>query len=91
MRTMYWLFMPRLFLLKQDSTNILTALSTLNAVEGRFQYLKSDTGIIGIVDYAHTPDALKNVLETIKGIRTGNEQVITLLVVVATVMQLSGP
>ena len=65
-------------LLKQDTTNILTALSTLNAVEGRFQYVKSDTGIIGIVDYAHTPDALKNVLETIKGIRTGNEQVITL-------------
>jgi len=66
-------------LLKQDSVNILTALSTLNAVEGRFQYLKSENGIIGIVDYAHTPDALKNVLETIKGIRTGNEQVITLV------------
>jgi UDP-N-acetylmuramoyl-L-alanyl-D-glutamate--2,6-diaminopimelate ligase len=65
-------------LLKQDATNILTALSALNSVEGRFQYLKSDNGIIGIVDYAHTPDALKNVLETIKGIRTGNEQVITL-------------
>ncbi|HWY37418.1 MAG TPA: UDP-N-acetylmuramoyl-L-alanyl-D-glutamate--2,6-diaminopimelate ligase [Bacteroidia bacterium] len=65
-------------LLKQDPTNILTALSTLNSVEGRFQYLKSESGIIGIVDYAHTPDALKNVLETIKGIRTGNEQVITL-------------
>ncbi|MEO8762484.1 MAG: UDP-N-acetylmuramoyl-L-alanyl-D-glutamate--2,6-diaminopimelate ligase [Bacteroidia bacterium] len=65
-------------LLKQDATNILTALSTLNSVEGRFQYLKSESGIIGIVDYAHTPDALKNVLETIKGIRTGNEQVITL-------------
>jgi len=66
-------------LLKQDSVNILTALSTLNAPEGRFQYLKSENGIIGIVDYAHTPDALKNVLETIKGIRTGNEQVITLV------------
>jgi UDP-N-acetylmuramoyl-L-alanyl-D-glutamate--2,6-diaminopimelate ligase len=66
-------------LLKQDPTNILTALSTLNSVEGRFQYLKSESGIIGIVDYAHTPDALKNVLETIKGIRTGNEQVITLV------------
>ena len=65
-------------LLKQDATNILTALSALNSVEGRFQYLKSDNGVIGIVDYAHTPDALKNVLETIKGIRTGNEQVITL-------------
>lgn len=66
-------------LLKQDSTNILTTLSNLNPVEGRFQYIKSNSGIIGIVDYAHTPDALKNVLETIKDIRTGNEHVITLL------------
>lgn len=66
-------------LLKQDKTNTLTALSNLNSVEGRFQYLKSAGGVIGIVDYAHTPDALKNVLETIKDIRTGNEQVITLV------------
>lgn len=66
-------------LLKQDKTNILTALSSLNSVEGRFQYVKSQGGIIGIVDYAHTPDALKNVLETIKDIRTGNEQVITIV------------
>ena len=66
-------------LLKQDKTNTLTALSNLNSVEGRFQYLKSNGGVIGIVDYAHTPDALKNVLETIKDIRTGNENVITLV------------
>ncbi len=66
-------------LLKQDSTSILTALSNLNSVEGRFQYIKSANGIIAIVDYAHTPDALKNVLETINEIRTGNEQVITLV------------
>jgi UDP-N-acetylmuramoyl-L-alanyl-D-glutamate--2,6-diaminopimelate ligase len=66
-------------LLGQDRTNVLTALSNLNAVEGRFQYVKSPTGVIGIVDYAHTPDALKNVLETIKDIRSGNEQVITLV------------
>ncbi|MEI8137899.1 MAG: cyanophycin synthetase, partial [Bacteroidota bacterium] len=66
-------------LLKQNKTNVLTALSNLNSVEGRFQYLKSPKGIIGIVDYAHTPDALKNVLETIKDLRTGNEQVITLV------------
>lgn len=66
-------------LLKQDKTSILTALSNLNSVEGRFQYLRSSNGLIGIVDYAHTPDALKNVLETIKDIRTGNEQVITLV------------
>ncbi len=66
-------------LLKQNKTNVLTALSNLNSVEGRFQYIKSPKGIIGIIDYAHTPDALKNVLETIKDIRTGNEQVITLI------------
>lgn len=66
-------------LLKQDRTNILTALSNLNSVEGRFQYIKSENGVIGIVDYAHTPDALKNVLETIHDIRSGNEQVITLV------------
>ena len=65
--------------LKQEKTNILTALSTLNPVEGRFQHIKSMSGIIGIIDYAHTPDALKNVLDTIKNIRTGNEQVITLV------------
>lgn len=65
-------------LLKQDKTQVLTTLSNLNSVEGRFQYIKSKTGIVAIVDYAHTPDALKNVLETIQDIRTGNEQVITL-------------
>lgn len=65
-------------ILKQDKTQVLTTLSNLNSVEGRFQYIKSRTGIVAIVDYAHTPDALKNVLETIKDIRTGNEQVITL-------------
>lgn len=66
-------------LLKQNKTNVLTALSNLNSVEGRFQYVKSPKGVIGIVDYAHTPDALKNVLETIKDLRTGAEQVITLV------------
>lgn len=66
-------------LLKQDKVQVLTTLSNLNSVEGRFQYVKSKTGIIAIVDYAHTPDALKNVLETIKDIRTGNEQVITVV------------
>ena len=66
-------------LLKQDKVQVLTMLSNLNSVEGRFQYVKSKTGIIAIVDYAHTPDALKNVLETIKDIRTGNEQVITVI------------
>lgn len=66
-------------LLKQDKVQVLTTLSNLNSVEGRFQYIKSKNGIVAIVDYAHTPDALKNVLETIKDIRSGNEQVITLV------------
>ena len=66
-------------LLKEDKTNVLTTLSSLSSVEGRFQYIRSDDGIIGIVDYAHTPDALLNVLKTIADIRTGNEQVITVV------------
>jgi UDP-N-acetylmuramoyl-L-alanyl-D-glutamate--2,6-diaminopimelate ligase len=64
-------------LLGQDRMHVLTTLSTLGPVEGRFQYVRSASGITGIVDYAHTPDALLNVLKTIADIRTGNEQVIT--------------
>lgn len=66
-------------LLGQDKMNVLTTLSTLGPVEGRFQYLRNDSGVTGIVDYAHTPDALQNVLKTIQDIRTGNEQVITVI------------
>src|SRR5205085_2000495 len=47
--------------------------------EGRFEYIVSKKKITGIVDYAHTPDALQNVLNTIKDIRTGNEKVITVV------------
>ncbi len=66
-------------LLGEDKLSVLTAISKLVSVEGRFQYLKSNNNISGIVDYAHTPDALKNVLKTINDIRTGNEKVITLV------------
>ena len=62
-----------------DEMALLTAISTLNPAEGRFQYLVSENDIKAIVDYAHTPDALKNVLSTIKDIRTGNEKVITVV------------
>jgi UDP-N-acetylmuramoyl-L-alanyl-D-glutamate--2,6-diaminopimelate ligase len=62
-----------------DKTDVLIALSALEAPEGRFQYIRTHTGIIAVVDYAHTPDALENVLHTIKDIRTGTEQVITLV------------
>lgn len=57
----------------------LTAISTLHAVDGRFEYITSATNITGIVDYAHTPDALKNVLATVNDIRSGNEKVITVV------------
>ncbi len=64
-------------LLGEDKLQALTALSTLGAAEGRFQVFRSDNGVIGIVDYAHTPDALKNVLQTIQDVRNGNEKVLT--------------
>jgi UDP-N-acetylmuramoyl-L-alanyl-D-glutamate--2,6-diaminopimelate ligase len=66
-------------LLEQYPLEVLTILSNLESVEGRFDYIKSPQGIIGIVDYAHTPDALQNVLETINQLRTGNEMLITVV------------
>lgn len=66
-------------LLNQEKISVLTAISSLGSVEGRFQYIQSAHKVSGIVDYAHTPDALKNVLETINEIRTGNEQLITVV------------
>jgi UDP-N-acetylmuramoyl-L-alanyl-D-glutamate--2,6-diaminopimelate ligase len=66
-------------LLGKDKLEVLAALSNLSAPQGRFQQFVSETGITAIVDYAHTPDALENVLETIKSFRTGNEMVITIV------------
>jgi len=66
-------------LLDQDRLEVLTALSQLGSVNGRFEYTISPTGITAIVDYAHTPDALENVLKTIANIRTGNEQVLVVV------------
>jgi len=65
--------------LGDDETEVLTALSELGSVDGRFEYTRSNDGIVAIVDYAHTPDALENVLKTIENIRTKNEQVITVV------------
>jgi len=62
-----------------SSGEALRLMSELVSVDGRFDYKVSKKGIVTIVDYAHTPDALKNVLETIKGIRSGKEQVITVM------------
>jgi UDP-N-acetylmuramoyl-L-alanyl-D-glutamate--2,6-diaminopimelate ligase len=66
-------------LLNQDEMQTVTALSNLSSVEGRFQYFQSGDGITAIIDYAHTPDALKNVLDTISKIRGGNETLITIV------------
>jgi len=66
-------------LLEQDKLKVLTLLSSLSGAEGRFDYITSPDKIIGIVDYAHTPDAVQNVLSTIANIRKGTEQVITVI------------
>ena len=65
--------------LGMDKLEALTIVSQLESVSGRFEHFVSDTGVIAIVDYAHTPDALKNVLETINDIRTDNEKLITVV------------
>ena len=62
-----------------DKLEVLTIVSELESVSGRFEYIVSESGVIAIVDYAHTPDALKNVLETINDIRTDNEKLITVV------------
>ncbi|CAH0130097.1 UDP-N-acetylmuramoyl-L-alanyl-D-glutamate--2,6-diaminopimelate ligase [Chryseobacterium sp. Bi04] len=60
-----------------EQDEILQAISTLKRVSGRFETFKSDGGIFFIVDYAHTPDALENILDSINDIRTKNERLIT--------------
>lgn len=66
-------------LLGLEKLEILTIISQLESVSGRFQYTISNDGVTAIIDYAHTPDALKNVLETINDIRTNNEKVLTVV------------
>jgi UDP-N-acetylmuramoyl-L-alanyl-D-glutamate--2,6-diaminopimelate ligase len=66
-------------LLGLENVESLRLISELESVSGRFEYLVSDEKITAIVDYAHTPDALKNVLETINAIRTKNEELITVV------------
>ena len=66
-------------LLGLEKQEVLRLISALESVSGRFQYLVSKEKITAIVDYAHTPDALKNVLETINSIRTKNEELITVV------------
>jgi UDP-N-acetylmuramoyl-L-alanyl-D-glutamate--2,6-diaminopimelate ligase len=66
-------------LLGFEKNRILKELSALTPVRGRFEYVKFPNGITAIVDYAHTPDALKNVLETICELIKGNEKIITVV------------
>nr|WP_321231965.1 UDP-N-acetylmuramoyl-L-alanyl-D-glutamate--2,6-diaminopimelate ligase [uncultured Psychroserpens sp.] len=66
-------------LLGLEKVEVLRLISELESVSGRFQYFISEEKVTAIVDYAHTPDALKNVLETINSIRTNNEELITVV------------
>ena len=66
-------------LLGEEEEEVLMQLSAVQPATGRFEQIISPEGVVAIVDYAHTPDALKNVLETIQKVRTRNEQVITVV------------
>ncbi|MCF2490545.1 UDP-N-acetylmuramoyl-L-alanyl-D-glutamate--2,6-diaminopimelate ligase [Dyadobacter sp. CY347] len=66
-------------LMGEKPESVLTELSNLKSPPGRFEQFHSADNIVGIVDYAHTPDALENVLETINHLRSGNEKVITVV------------
>ncbi|HRH67265.1 MAG TPA: UDP-N-acetylmuramoyl-L-alanyl-D-glutamate--2,6-diaminopimelate ligase [Bacteroidia bacterium] len=66
-------------LLDEPKLEVLTAVSKLAPVEGRFDFLTSRANVVGVVDYAHTPDALQNVLSTIHDVRSGQGRVITIV------------
>ena len=66
-------------LLGLSSEEVLQVMSGLDSAEGRFEYVPNNQGIIAIVDYAHTPDALENVLKTIQELCTDNQQIITVV------------
>jgi len=66
-------------LLDEEKDDLLTTLSAANTAPGRFEQVSVGSGVIAIVDYAHTPDALDNVLQTIHSFRTRNERLITVV------------
>jgi len=66
-------------LLGQDPINILTALSTIEPIEGRFNTIISKDGITGIIDYAHTPDALQNIIDGIRDVMKSGTRLITVV------------
>jgi len=67
------------FLLGHHPEEIITAVSQVNPVQGRFEVFRSDKGPTGIVDYAHTPDALQNVLDTIQEVNVAGGEIITVV------------
>ena len=66
-------------ILGEEAQEVLIQLSQSSSARGRFEYVSNDHNIMAIVDYAHTPDALSNVLSTIDSLRTKNEQLITVV------------
>lgn len=66
-------------LLGQEKLDVLTALSLLTPVEGRFDHVTSAQQVIGVIDYAHTPDALQNVLNTLHDVMSGDGRIITVV------------
>lgn len=62
-----------------EREEVLRIISLLKPVDGRFETFKSPTGIFAVVDYAHTPDAIKNVLSAINEVRSGNETLFTVV------------
>ena len=66
-------------LLEENKEDVLAALSGLRGAPGRFEQIRNEQGVVAIVDYAHTPDALDNVLKTIEQLRTKNELLVTVV------------
>ncbi|MGO3307738.1 MAG: Mur ligase family protein, partial [Sphingobacterium sp.] len=66
-------------LLEQETMKVLTMMSEIVGAEGRFEVVHAKNGVVGVVDYAHTPDAVENVLSTIRELRQGKQQIITVL------------
>src|SRR5690606_41639474 len=64
---------------EQETMRVVTAMSEISGAVGRFDTLRSKNGVVGIVDYAHTPDAVANVLDTIRNLRQPTQQIITVL------------
>ena len=64
-------------ILGEDPLTILTLISNLKAPDGRFEYIISPSNVTAIIDYAHTPDALENILKTLINLRNGNQKILT--------------